>query len=130
MENNTIELPLILVAEDDESNFKLIRAIVGKKCRLEWARTGADMITLYEQFGKEAQMMLMDIKMPIMTGLEATKKLREMGCQLPIIVQTAYAFSTDREMALESGANDVLVKPITLGDLRKVIKHYIPNVGW
>ena len=61
MENNTIELPLILVAEDDESNFKLIRAIVGKKCRLEWARTGADMITLYEQFGKEAQMMLMDI---------------------------------------------------------------------
>lgn len=75
-------------------------------------------------------MILMDIKMPIMTGLEATAKLRADGCKLPIVVQTAYAFSSDRDKALEVGANNVLVKPITLAELRKVVKHYIPSIEW
>lgn len=123
-------MPLILVAEDDESNFKLIRAIVGKKCRLEWARTGEDIINLYHQFGTEAKMILMDIKMPIMNGLDATQTLRKEGCKLPIVVQTAYAFSTDREKAFAVGADDVLVKPITLMELRKAVSRYLPELTW
>ena len=123
-------MPLVLVAEDDESNFKLIRAIIGKRCRLEWGRTGEELLKLYQQHKEEALMILMDIKMPIMTGLEATAKLRAEGCKLPIVVQTAYAFTSDRDKALEAGANNVLVKPITLTELRKLVKHYIPSIEW
>ena len=130
MEQTTNEMPLVLVAEDDESNFKLIRAIIGKRCRLEWGRTGEELLKLYQQHKEEALMILMDIKMPIMTGLEATAKLRAEGCKLPIVVQTAYAFSSDRDKALEVGANNVLVKPITLTELRKLVKHYIPSIEW
>ena len=128
--NDTDKLPLVLVAEDDESNFKLIRAIIGKRCRLEWGKTGEEILNLYHQHKNEAQIILMDIKMPIMTGLEATAKLRAEGCKLPIVVQTAYAFSSDREKAIEAGANNVLVKPITLIDLRQIVKEYIPSIVW
>ena len=130
MEQTTTDMPLVLVAEDDESNFKLIRAIIGKRCRLEWGRTGQEVINLYHQHKDSARMILMDIKMPVMTGLEATAALRAEGCNLPIVVQTAYAFSSDRDKAIEVGANHVLVKPITLMELRKSGKQYIPSITW
>lgn len=127
---NETERPLILVAEDDDSNFKLIKAIAGKKCNLMWARTGKEILDLYKQHRGEARLILMDIKMPEMTGLEATKAIREMDKEVPIAMQTAYAFARDREVALEAGANEVLVKPITIGVLRAAISRYIPEVAW
>ena len=127
---NETERPLILVAEDDDSNFKLIKAIVGKKCNLMWARTGKEILDLYKQHRGEARLILMDIKMPEMTGLEATKAIREVDKEVPIAMQTAYAFARDREVALEAGANEVLVKPITIGVLRAAISRYIPEVAW
>ena len=68
--------PLILVAEDDDSNFKLIKAIIGKKCDIEWAKNGQEMVELFQQHQQRAKAMLMDIKMPVMNGLEATKIIR------------------------------------------------------
>lgn len=127
---NENERPLILVAEDDESNFKLIKAIAGKKCNLMWARNGKEIVDLYKQHRGEARLILMDIKMPEMTGLEATKAIREVDKEIPIAMQTAYAFARDREVALEAGANEVLVKPITIGVLRAAISRYIPEVAW
>ncbi|MBO5381476.1 MAG: response regulator [Bacteroides sp.] len=127
---NETERPLILVAEDDDRNFKLIKAIAGKKCNLMWARTGKEILDLYKQHRGEARLILMDIKMPEMTGLEATKAIREVDKEVPIAMQTAYAFARDREVALEAGANEVLVKPITIGVLRAAISRYIPEVAW
>lgn len=127
---NENERPLILVAEDDDSNFKLIKAIAGKKCNLMWARTGKEILELFKQHRGEARLILMDIKMPEMTGLEATKAIREVDKEVPIAMQTAYAFARDREVALEAGANEVLVKPITIGVLRAAISRYIPEVAW
>ena len=111
--------PLILVAEDDDSNFKLIKAIIGKKCEILWAKNG----------GKTAAI-LMDIKMPIMNGLEATKIIREEEKELPIIMQTAYAFTADRENAMAAGASEVLVKPITLSALRTCLSKFLPRLQW
>ena len=88
--------PLILVAEDDDSNFKLIKAIIGKKCDIEWAKNGQEMVELFQQHQQRAKAMLMDIKMPVMNGLEATKIIRESNTEIPIIMQTAYAFSSDK----------------------------------
>ena len=63
--------PLILVAEDDDSNFKLIKAIIGKKCEILWAKNGEDIVNLFEENRDKAEAILMDIKMPIMNGLDA-----------------------------------------------------------
>lgn len=122
--------PLILVAEDDDSNFKLIKAIIGKKCDIEWARNGEEMVQLFKQYNERANAILMDIKMPIMNGLEATKLIREQNKVIPIIMQTAYAFSSDRDNAMNAGATEVLVKPITLGILRATLSKYLPDLRW
>ena len=117
--------PLILVAEDDDSNFKLIKAIIGKKCDIEWAKNGEEMVQLFRQHHEKTKAMLMDIKMPIMSGLEATKIIRESNTEIPIIMQTAYAFSSDKENAMKAGATEVLVKPITLSVLCATLSKYL-----
>ena len=121
---------LILVAEDDDSNFKLIKAIIGKKCDILWAKNGEEMLNLYREHTQDAHAILMDIKMPIMNGLEATRIIREEGASLPIIMQTAYAFSSDRENAMQAGASEVLVKPITVSALRGCLSSYFPEIKW
>lgn len=127
---NENERPLILVAEDDDSNFKLIKAIAGKKCNLIWAHNGLEILDLYKQHRAETKLILMDIKMPEMNGLEATMAIRQADKEIPILMQTAYAFAADREAALEAGANEVLVKPITITVLRAAISRYIPELAW
>lgn len=122
--------PLILVAEDDDSNFKLIKAIIGKKCDIIWARNGEEAVSLYRENYDKLDAILMDIKMPIMNGLKATKMIREDNSTLPIIVQTAYAFVSDRENALSYGASEVLVKPITLTILRECLNRFLPQLKW
>ena len=122
--------PLILVAEDDESNFKLIKAIIGKKCEILWAKNGEEIVTLFKENRGKAEAILMDIKMPIMNGLDATVLIRKEEKKLPIIMQTAYAFTADREKAMECGASEVLVKPIALTALRTCLSRYLPNLVW
>lgn len=122
--------PLILVAEDDDSNFKLIKAIIGKKCDIQWAKNGEEIVALFKEYGKEAKAILMDIKMPVMNGLDATKIIREENKEIPIIMQTAYAFSSDKESAMNAGASEVLVKPITLSILRGTLTKYFPELVW
>lgn len=84
LENNTNDYrPLILVAEDDDSNFKLIKAIIGKKCDILWARNGEEIVTLFEENHEKAEAILMDIKMPVMNGLDATVLIRQKDKELP-----------------------------------------------
>ena len=122
--------PLILVAEDDDSNFKLIKAIIGKKCDILWAKNGEEIINLFRENQEKAVAILMDIKMPVMNGLDATMVIRTENNQIPIIMQTAYAFSSDRDNAMKCGASEVLVKPITLFILRDCLKRYLPELNW
>ena len=129
-EQTSVLRPLILVAEDDDSNFKLIKAIIGKKCDIEWAKNGEEMVQLFQEHQHRAGAILMDIKMPLMNGLEATKIIRESNTEIPIIMQTAYAFSSDKENAMKAGATEVLVKPITLSILRTTLSKYLPDLQW
>ena len=115
--------PLILVAEDDDSNFKLIKAIIGKKCDIQWAKNGEEIVALFKEYGNEAKAILMDIKMPVMNGLDATKIIRGENKEIPIIMQT-------KENAMNAGASEVLVKPITLSILRNTLTKYFPELVW
>lgn len=130
LNNAGASLPVVLVAEDDQSNFKLINAIIGKKCQIIWAHDGQEAVDLYRAHKADIRLILMDIKMPRMTGLEATESIRGEDKEVPIVMQTAYAFASDRDNALRAGANDVLVKPITLILLRQAVSRYIPEVKW
>ena len=131
IDNQSVDYrPLILVAEDDDSNFKLIKAIIGRKCEIMWAKNGEEIVSLFREYRDRADALLMDIKMPVMNGLEATQIIRREGGTLPVIMQTAYAFSTDRENAIKSGASEVLVKPITLSTLRNCLSSYLPRLEW
>ena len=99
----------ILVAEDNDSNFILMTYILKKYYAYERARNGKEAVELV---GKNAyDMVLMDIKMPVMDGLEATKAIKENNPDIPIIALTANAFDSDRQLAIDAGCIDFLSKP-------------------
>ena len=117
--------PLIRVAEDDDSNFKLIKAIIGKKCEILWAKNGEDIVNLFEENRDKAEAILMDIKMPNINGLDATKAIREMSASVPVIAVSAYAYEKDKIAAIESGCNEFLTKPVSADLLKMTINKYL-----
>lgn len=100
----------ILVAEDIDFNFLLIKAILGKEHNLIRAKTGKEAVELFDT--NEVDLILMDTKMPEMDGTTATKIIRDKDSEIPIFVVTAYAFDADKQKAMEAGCNDYIVKPI------------------
>lgn len=70
-------------------------------------------------------LILMDIKMPLMDGLEATRQIRALNPQIPIIAITAFAFDSDRQNSLQAGCSDYLTKPISPQLLRETLKKYM-----
>lgn len=100
----------ILVAEDIESNFKLISAIIGHQYDLVWATNGEQAVEAART--AHFDLILMDVKMPLMDGLQAAEAIRKFDSDIAIVALTAFAFDSDKEAALEAGCNDYLVKPI------------------
>jgi hypothetical protein len=116
----------ILIAEDDTTNYMYLRELVGPtRATVFRAKNGKEVIDACTSMNFD--LILMDIKMPIMDGLEATKILRSMGNQLPIIAQTAYAFSEDKQNAMESGCNDYISKPIRRDELLWLIAKWLDH---
>ena len=110
----------ILVAEDNDSNFILMTYILKKYYQYDRAKNGQEAV---EMAGKtDYDIVLMDIKMPVMDGLEATKKIKEMHPNLPIIALTANAFDSDRQLAFDAGCDDFLSKPVSSDQCIKTIK--------
>ena len=95
--NPDVRKPLILIAEDVESNYKLLEIILKKEYDLLWAKNGREAVDFAMEHKPDA--ILMDIKMPVMDGIEALKEIRRHTAELPVIMQTAYAFDTDRRTA-------------------------------
>ena len=113
----------ILVAEDTDSNFDLLEAILGKKHRLIRAHDGMEAVIMYDEV--KPDLILMDIKMPNLDGLEATKIIRELSATVPIIAQSAFAYEQDRKAAQEAGCNDFIAKPIAQDKLKAMIKKWL-----
>ena len=113
----------ILVAEDYQSNYDLIAAIIGKMYRLVHAHDGMEAIIFYEQY--KPDLILMDIKMPNINGLDATRAIREMSADVPVIAVSAYAYEKDKIAAIESGCNDFLTKPVSADLLKMTINKYL-----
>ena len=87
---NLQNAPLILVAEDEDSNFELVRIVLSKRYRLLRAVNGIEAVTLCDE--EQPNLVLMDIRMPGMNGLDATRIIKEVNHDIPIIALSAYAF--------------------------------------
>ena len=117
----------ILVAEDIQSNFLLISALLKKHFDLVNVVNGREAVEAVRN--RPFDLVLMDMKMPVMDGLTATAEIRKFNADLPIIALTAHAFDTDQEAALEAGCNEYLVKPVDKAKLIAVLKRYCCRKG-
>jgi len=114
----------LLIAEDEESNYLLLKTILQKHCNLIRAKTGKEAIEKFQE--NEVDLILLDIKMPEMTGIEALKEIRKISTDIPIIMQSAYVFDSDMESARQAGASDFITKPINLKILKETLMKYLP----
>ena len=107
----------ILIAEDNDSNYLLVRHIL-KDYNLTRALDGADAV--WKARNESFDLILMDMKMPVMGGLEATRRIREFNAKVPIIALTANAFDSDKSSAIEAGCNAFLAKPLSKKQLLEI----------
>jgi PAS domain S-box-containing protein len=115
----------ILIAEDQDTNYLYISEIIAETgASILKATNGQEAVDLYLE-NPAIDIILMDIKMPIINGIEATKMIRGFNRDLPIIALTAYAMSGDKEKCMEAGCNAYISKPIIKDDLLSVIDRYI-----
>jgi len=111
----------ILVAEDDDVNFLYIKEIFkGAGAEILHAINGREAVEMCEK-NDRIGIVLIDIKMPVMNGYEAIKKIREFRPGLPIIAQTAFALSNEMLKAFNAGSNDYISKPFTRKQLLSIV---------
>ncbi len=114
----------VLIAEDDEISFFLINGVIKNYCsEVLHATDGVDTINKFKS-NPGIDLVLMDIKMPVMNGYEAAHQIRQFNKDVIIIAQTAYSLLGDRENALEAGCNDYITKPILKDELLSLIQKY------
>jgi CheY-like chemotaxis protein len=117
----------ILIVEDDEMNFIYLSQIFKIfQCNIFRAKNGNTALRMAKE--ENFDVILMDIQLPDINGLEVTKQIRQFDLKTPIIAQTAGRAPDETEEALESGCNDVLIKPYTINDLSTAINKVLTIV--
>ena len=115
----------ILIAEDEETNFLYLKAALSRTgVRILRARTGREAVSVIKNTD-QVDLILMDIKMPEMNGIDATMEIKAYNGKMRIIAQTAYAMEEDRELYFQAGCIDYLAKPIHRDLLLATISKYI-----
>ena len=113
----------ILVAEDNDSNYLLMTYILKRGYEFFRAVNGQEAVE--KALADNPDLVLMDLRMPVMDGLEATRQIKAQKPELPVVALTANAFDSDRISALEAGCNDFLSKPVSAAKCLEVIAKYI-----
>jgi len=125
--NKTARKLKTLIVEDDEVSEVLIDSYIKAYCKeIIKTRTGTEAIESCRQ-NPDIDLILMDIRMPVMGGYEATRLIREFNKEVVIIAQTAYALTGNREKAIKAGCNDYITKPIKKDELQALILRYFGN---
>ncbi len=122
----------VLVVEDNDLNAKFASAILKRlNYNVDWATDGK--IGVEKFLENDYDLILMDIQMPIMNGLEATGEIRKYEKQMetdrpvPIVAITAFAFEHDKQNCLDAGMDDYLTKPYRPQELIDIIKKFFPE---
>ncbi len=117
----------ILIAEDDASNFMYLQALLEEKgCKILHAHNGEQALRMGLN-GHKIDLILMDIGMPVMDGITATRKIRDMEKSIPIIAHSAFVLDDAKERALEAGCDDFLTKPVMPDQLIASLRKHLIN---
>lgn len=112
----------ILVVEDEETNWFLLRDILeGFSAKVLWAEIGQKAIDMVSE-GEKFDLILMDIHLPSMDGLEVTERIKAMDQNIPIIAQTAFALDNEIQNCYDAGCDGVILKPFSIPELSAAIK--------
>ncbi|MGR5128018.1 ATP-binding protein [Photobacterium swingsii] len=115
----------ILLAEDSQTNQLVAKLMLEKRGhKVQIANNGDEAIAMYEKKPESYDIVLMDISMPVLDGLQATQILRERGYDIPIIALTANAMDSDKVLCEDAGMNDFLAKPIQVSELEMILRKY------
>ena len=117
------DMKTVLVVEDEESNYELVRIVLQKRYRLLRAHNGIEAVTMNEE--DHPDLILMDIHMPEMDGLDATRIIKEVNHHVPVVALSAYAFEENIREAKAAGCDEFLAKPFRVEDLIEVCARYI-----
>ena len=115
--------PLILVAEDEDSNYELVRIVLAKRYRLLRAHNGIEAVTYSEE--EHPALVLMDVRMPDMSGLDATRIIKEVNPDIPVVALSAYAFDENIREARDAGCDEFIAKPFRVEDLLDTVQRYV-----
>lgn len=115
---------VILVVEDVDTNKIFFDAALRKtNAKILWAKDGQEAVDMYKE--NDIDLVLMDLQLPIMDGYTATREIKKVDENVPIIAQTAHVMSGEREKCLEAGCDDYLAKPIRLQILMETLSKYL-----
>lgn len=113
----------ILVAEDEDSNYELVKIVLQKRYHLVRACNGIEAVTMNEE--EHPDLILMDIRMPEMNGLDATRIIKEVNYDTPVIALSAYAFPDNIREAKQAGCDEFMAKPFRVENLIEMVEKYI-----
>jgi CheY-like chemotaxis protein len=117
-----------LVVEDEDNNYDLVAQLL-KSANLQCIRAGngLEAIEIFKS-GKDIELILMDIKMPLLDGKEAARRIKSVNQRVPIIAQTAYAMENDRKVMLSEGFDDYISKPIDIDRFYEILSRFLKPV--
>ncbi len=116
----------ILVADDDETGYLFLEELLqSNNIKLSWAKDGLEAIETANLMHKNLDLIFMDIKMPKIDGIEATKEIKSLYPKIPIIAYTALAMNGDKEKCLVAGCDDYITKPLRSETLYQVLDKYL-----
>ena len=119
----------ILVVEDDQPNFNYIDILLKTtQARVLHAENGFEAVEFCKKY-PEINVVLMDMELPLLGGLEATRQILEMRSDMPVIAQTAFVDENDQEAAFKAGCCEFLAKPIRANEMLSLIKKYLQPRG-
>ena len=125
------EKKCILIVEDEEINYLYLSTIIEDvlkiNCTILHAKNGKEAVHICNN-NTTINIVLMDLKMPEMDGFDATKEIKKMNPNIPIIAQTAYSTKLEIEKAMDAGCDDFISKPISKDALFNCITKFVPNL--
>jgi len=115
----------ILVVEDDAVSFLYLARLLQKlDMTIIRAENGEQAVEIVRNI-PDIKIILMDIRLPVMDGMQATKLIKQLRPDLPVLVQTAYAFDAEKNKIMESGCDEYLTKPLDQAKLTAVFHKYL-----
>ena len=117
----------ILVVEDERTNYNLIMIMLRpSQANILWAMNGKEAVAMMEKHLDSIDLVLMDIRLPLMNGYDATRAVKKINPAVPVIAQTAYAMDVEIQTAMEAGCDGYITKPIERNLLLETIAAHLP----